>query len=273
MGNVLDKPGGMSQEQRIQEEGYSFPYHYVPRWERGRFAQHSYWSWGFRYLGGLQLVLDQLLGMKFGSLVDIGCGDGRFLREAARHHPDVTLLGVDYSEQAIRLAQAMNSHLRYRVQDIVTEPLNGRFDVVTLIEVLEHIPPPQAPAFVAAVAAALGESGRLVLTVPHRNVPVTPKHFQHFDEQGLRKLLEPHFDDLRFIPFDTLSAKAPLLALLERLIGGRGRYWVMTNRRLLSAFFRFYLRRYLYCSGEKTCSRIAVVGRKRAVAPDTGAAG
>lgn len=249
--------------QQVQEEGYVLPYHYIPKWERGRFAQHYYWSWGFRYLGGLQLVLDQLRGMKFASLVDIGCGDGRFLREAAQRFPDAELLGVDYSEQAIRLAQAMNPHLGYQVRDIVAQPLTARFEAATLIEVLEHIPPAQAPAFVAAVAAALGDNGRLVLTVPHRNVPVTPKHFQHFDEDSLRALLAPHFDDLRFIPFDTLSAKAPLLGLLERLIGGRGRYFVLTNRRILSRFFRFYLRRYLYCASAASCSRIAVVGRKK----------
>ncbi len=48
----------------------------------GRFSQLRHWSWGYRYLGRLQVVFDLLDGLEFDSLLDVGCGDGRFLREA-----------------------------------------------------------------------------------------------------------------------------------------------------------------------------------------------
>ena len=83
--------------QQAQEDQYSFPYHYLPSWSAKGLILARYWPWGYRYLGGLMLVLDQLQPYRFASLIDIGCGDGRFLREAAKVYPDAHLLGVDYS--------------------------------------------------------------------------------------------------------------------------------------------------------------------------------
>ncbi len=63
--------------QLTQEEQYTYPYHHIPSWEANSFAQNQYWSWGFRYLGGLKVVMDALEGIDFKSIIDIGCGDGR----------------------------------------------------------------------------------------------------------------------------------------------------------------------------------------------------
>ncbi|MBC8252913.1 MAG: anion permease, partial [Ardenticatenia bacterium] len=81
----------------LQDREYAYPYHYIPTWENGQFSQVQYWSWGYRYLGGIQVVLDQLRKLSFETLVDIGCGDGRFLREAKARFPEARMLGVDYS--------------------------------------------------------------------------------------------------------------------------------------------------------------------------------
>ena len=91
-------------QQEIQEAEYGYPYHHIPQWTNGFFSQTHHWSWGFRYLGGMQVVMDLLEQEEFGSLVDIGCGDGRFLCEIARQYPNKHIAGVDYSERAIRLA-------------------------------------------------------------------------------------------------------------------------------------------------------------------------
>lgn len=72
-------------EQQIQEDQYDYPYHYIPRVENGQFSQSQYWSWGMHYLGGIQLILEQIDSYSFDSLIDVGCGDGRFLRELARN--------------------------------------------------------------------------------------------------------------------------------------------------------------------------------------------
>ncbi len=91
-------------EQQIQEAQYDYTYHYIPHVKNGQFSQSQYWSWGMHYLGGIQLVLEQINSYSFDSLIDVGCGDGRFLRELATEYPSVDTLGIDYSERSIAMA-------------------------------------------------------------------------------------------------------------------------------------------------------------------------
>lgn len=247
-------------EQVLQEAQYEFPYHYIPRLEDGQFSQVRYWSWGYRYLGGFKVVLDQLAGESFESLVDVGCGDGRFLATLKGRYDDARLVGIDYSERAVRLARALNPEVDFRRLDLTGDPVDEQFDMVTLIEVLEHIPPDDLEAFVAGFAGLVRPGGRLVLTVPHRNVTPQAKHYQHFDSEQLAGLLAPHFEELEFIPFDPGSK---VLAVLKRLLGGRGEHFLITDRRLTSFFFSLYVRRYLYVDEERRCRRIAVVGERK----------
>jgi len=127
----------MDKSQLIQDSQYSYPYHYIPTLGDNVFSQVQYWSWGFRYMGGLQIVIDQLKDRQFESLVDVGCGDGRLLKELTLLYPEKRLLGVDYSQRAILLAQALNPSLDYDVVDIIENPLLERFDVVTLVTLLQ----------------------------------------------------------------------------------------------------------------------------------------
>jgi SAM-dependent methyltransferase len=246
--------------QQIQEAEYEYPYHYIPTSKDGEFSQVLYWPWGFRYLGCMQVILDRLKNMPFCSLIDIGCGDGRFLREVAKRYPRAELLGVDYSERAVQLAKALNPNLNYKVVNIVEESLPDRFDVATLVEVLEHIPHAQIDAFLKAIAGVLNDSGWLILTVPHVNNPILEKHYQHFTSNHLHKLLVSHFQDIAFVPFDP---KSKVMAALYRLIGGEGSFFVLTHSQLLSWFFHLYKSRYLYANDEQKCGRIVAVCRKR----------
>lgn len=249
-------------EQEIQEEQYGFPYHYLPHSGNGAFRQHAYWSWGFRYLGGMHVARSLCDQEPFSSLLDLGCGDGRFVSEMSRERTGKKFLGVDYSKRAIELARALNPDLDYRVADITKEGIgDGQFDVVTMIEVIEHIPPDELPVFLERAVSFLRPGGRLILTVPHRNNPVSDKHFQHFDSQMLRELLAPHLTGLDFQPFDFFSRS---LDIWFRLLGRTGKYFLITWQPLLNAFYRYYLRHCVYGDDESRCSRIACVGWKPA---------
>ena len=48
------------------------------------------------------------------------------------------------------------------------EALDGRFDLVTCLEVIEHVA--DVPAFVGGLAAALAEDGLLILSTPNRTL-------------------------------------------------------------------------------------------------------
>jgi SAM-dependent methyltransferase len=248
----------MSQRE-LQDAQYAFPYHYIPVVEGGEFSATQHWPWGFRYLGGLHVVLEQLDRMGFSSLVDIGCGDGRFLREVANRFPGAALMGVDLSRRAVRLAQALNPDLDYRAADITVDFVPERFEVATLIEVIEHIPPEELPRFLDAVADRLIDGGWLVLTVPHRNKPLISKHYQHFDADQLRQLLHRRFEVVRIVPFDRRSRRSPGAWLINRVLGAKGRWMLVTNRRVLRVLYRLYVNRYLYCARERDCGRLALV--------------
>jgi hypothetical protein len=137
-------------------------------------------------------------------------------------------------------------------------PTSGEYYVVTLLEVIEHLPPASLPAFLTVVKGLLGPGGRLILTTPHTNVALDPKHYLHFNQAGLRKLLEGHFEELLFIPFDHIPR---WFRLAMTLMGGAGNHFIITNRRLITSLFTFYMQHCLYGKGETHCQRIACAAK------------
>ncbi|WP_263834159.1 class I SAM-dependent methyltransferase [Salinibacter sp.] len=208
----------------------------------------------------MKVVFDELSDFSFESLIDIGCGDGRFLREMRKQYPNKEILGVDYSQRAIELARAMNPTLAFETRNIIEEPVDRTFDIATLIEVLEHIPPAQMKQFIEQVYAVLQPQGHIILTVPHVNKSVSDKHYQHFDTEKLRRVLDPYFQNLKFVPFDSHS-KA--LSLMQIFLGGKGNHFVVTNSFLNKKFIDIYFSNFLYGVNEDKCGRIAVVGQAR----------
>jgi len=250
----------VEKKQLLQEKQYEYPYHYIPEVENGEFTQVKYWSWGFKYLGGQQVVLDQLKKIFFKSLVDVGCGDGRFIREADKRFSDMRFFGIDYSERAIGLARAMNPLQEYRAMDVMSDSVDEKFDVATLLEVLEHIPTDKVSDFINHVSNLIKENGYLILTVPHKSVPLLGKHYQHFSSEQVKELLSPFFRDITVVPFDTRSR---LLGFLHKLIGGEGEHFVVTNQKLNRFFWKMYTSRFLYSDSEDKSMRIAVTCQKR----------
>jgi len=242
--------------QRIQEEEYAFPYHYIPEISEEGFTQVKHWSWGYRYLGGLRVAIDQLNKISFNSLLDVGCGDGRFLRELNQIYPGKRLVGLDYSPQGINFAKAFNPQLDYLCINILEEKFEEKFDVVTAIEVLEHIPKNELDTFIDRIIASLKPNSTFIFTVPHKNVPLQDKHFQHFTSDSLKELLTNKFSKISFIPFDPNNR---FFDNFLRIIGGQGNYFIITYKKLLSYCFKLYIKKYLYSNKEYLCKRICVV--------------
>lgn len=246
----------------IQENQYRYPYHYIPQWDGREFSQSQYWSWGYRYLGGMQVAKSLCEMSPYSSLLDIGCGDGRFISELAKEGFNGCLTGIDYSAQAISLAKALNPGLDYRMVNILDEDLvvdGPGYDVVTLIEVIEHIALDKLNAFIRKAVSCLSPGGRLVLTVPHQNKAVSDKHFQHFDSAVLSQIFSPYLTDIKLQPFDK---KSKVLKVFFNVIGGHGHIFLITSPWLLGLFMRVYLSKYLYTESEDLCQRIALMGRK-----------
>jgi len=97
---------------------------------------------------------------------DIGCGAGLLAEPLARLGAEVT--GVDAAPENIAAAQAhaltQGLEIDYRVGS--AEALDGRYDLVTSLEVVEHVL--DVRGFVQGLADALADDGLLILSTPNR---------------------------------------------------------------------------------------------------------
>jgi 2-polyprenyl-6-hydroxyphenyl methylase/3-demethylubiquinone-9 3-methyltransferase len=99
--------------------------------------------------------------------LDVGCGAGLLCEPLARLGAAVT--GLDAAPENIAAAQAhagpQGLAIDYRNEAI--EDFAGReFDLVTSLEVIEHVDDPQA--FVAGLARAMADDGLMILSTPNR---------------------------------------------------------------------------------------------------------
>lgn len=97
--------------------------------------------------------------------LDVGCGAGLLTEPLARLGATVT--GIDGSPEVIAIgrnhAAAQGLQIDYRVGDV--QELKGEFDLITCMEVIEHVADPAA--FMKALAKRLRRDGLLVLSTPN----------------------------------------------------------------------------------------------------------
>ncbi len=122
-------------------------------------------------------VFALLDGVRFGSLLDVGCGNAELLRLLAARHPGVALTGVDLSPVVIEQNRRAFPSMRFAVADLDREGLEGAFDVVVCCEVLEHLDCPERA--LVRLAAATVPGGHVVLTVPAGRIHATERRFGH----------------------------------------------------------------------------------------------
>lgn len=98
--------------------------------------------------------------------VDVGCGAGLLAEPLARLGAEVTAIdAAPENIEAARLhAQGQGLEIDYRVGG--AEALDGRYDLVTSMEVVEHVA--DVPAFIGGLAGALKEGGLLIMSTPNR---------------------------------------------------------------------------------------------------------
>jgi len=123
----------------------------------------------------IELAINRVLGAADENtklILDIGCGIGHSSERYAAHCPGWKVTGVDISPTNIETATRLfeNERLRFLVSDLVENPFSERFDLISLIDVYEHIPRAHWSRFNSTLGDLLSDSGTLVLTTP------TPQH-------------------------------------------------------------------------------------------------
>ena len=136
------------------------------------------------------LVLGFLRGIEFGSLLDVGSGRGAFLWPFLEEFPDKETHVVDILPQRTAIHRAVAAGGTYDLHvhegDVRTLALPDKsIDVVTMLEVLEHIPD---------VAGAVRNAMRIarkhvVVTVPSQKDD-NPEHIHLLSRECLRGLFD-----------------------------------------------------------------------------------
>jgi 2-polyprenyl-3-methyl-5-hydroxy-6-metoxy-1,4-benzoquinol methylase len=102
------------------------------------------------------------------SVLDVGCGAGLFILLMARLGRIRSAVGFDADGVAIHAAQDVAAKLRdqtpirFEQQSAHDRWPKGQFDVVSIIDVMHHVPPKKQPDLIGAAAEHLNEGGLLL---------------------------------------------------------------------------------------------------------------
>ena len=115
--------------------------------------------------------IDNVAGLKGKTVLDVGCGGGILSESMAEKGAKVT--GIDLGEKALKVAQlhSLDSGVTLDYQLIAVEQLAEQqpasFDVVTCLEMLEHVPDPAS--VVVACAKLVKPGGHVFFSTINRN--------------------------------------------------------------------------------------------------------
>jgi 2-polyprenyl-3-methyl-5-hydroxy-6-metoxy-1,4-benzoquinol methylase len=167
-----------------------------------------------------------------GKLLDVGCGDGRFLRHAKEQGFEIW--GIDFDKKSVEnvkrnlgidtvFAMSLEEFYEYAKEKDL------KFDVITFFEVLEHQDKPRE--FLEMVKGLLKEGGYIAGSVPNRerlfaeidwkyyHGDYPPHHFLRFSKSSLEKALNfAGFKDIEVYKLDLLLVE--LFPYLEKKLFG-----------------------------------------------------
>ena len=116
--------------------------------------------------------INQRVPLSSKNVIDVGCGGGILAESMAKKGAIVT--GIDLSEKALKVADlhGLESGVSVRYKNIPAEEMAeaeaGQYDVVTCMEMLEHVPDPSS--IIRACTKLLKPGGHVFFSTLNRNV-------------------------------------------------------------------------------------------------------
>ena len=98
--------------------------------------------------------------------LDVGCGAGLLAEPLCRMGATVTAVDAAPELIGVAKAHAEGQGLAIDYRAVGVEGVQGKFDLVTSMEVIEHVAEPQA--FIDSLAARLADGGLMILSTPNR---------------------------------------------------------------------------------------------------------
>lgn len=151
--------------------------------------------------------------------LDVGCGNGRYLKMLHKLGvPKENLFGVEMSEEAIAgLNQEGYRGYYGRIEDVFEKLPKGSFDLIVILQVLEHVEDPSV--VVKQLGQLLAPGGVLIVETPNtKSLDVAifrqsywggyhfPRHWNLFSKETLTRMaLESHLKvkEFNFLPAHT----------------------------------------------------------------------
>jgi SAM-dependent methyltransferase len=165
------------------------------------------------------------------AILDVGCGNGDFLKAA--QDAGFSARGIDFSPAAVALCRSRG--LQAEVGDFLTLDFGQRFHVITMWDVVEHLPAPLA--LVQRARELLLPGGYLVLKTPLATDATfrlvcrvrrlagamlqVPAHIQFFTDSSLRRLgTRSGFGSVERIPAGAMRGSTPARSLRKVVTRG-----------------------------------------------------
>lgn len=142
---------------------------------------------------------------KGGTILDIGCGLGYFTYALVRDGYNAK--GIDIAQEAISNARSSYGD-NFICGDFFSHNPEIKYDVVCMLELIEHVDNPHA--YISHAKSLLKPGGKLIMTTPNRswfpdsdiwNTDLPPVHITWFSEKGARDLLLAHNLTPRFFNY------------------------------------------------------------------------
>mgnify|MGYP003143820528 FL=1 len=239
-----------------QENQYIFPYHHIPYLDsENNVVNHRSLGWGFKYFTYLLRIRELVEEINPDSILDVGCGEGRFLGLLGNR---IRKVGVDLSPRPIKFAQAFHPDIEFHCAD--ANQLKEEFDVVTAIEVLEHVPDEQVTNFLKILEKRLMESGKIIISVPTTVLPVSEKHYRHYTLEILKQQLENSKINLEIEHVEYVYKSSSLLKLYSKLT--QNKLWIIEIRPLRNFVWRMVKSKYTIANEGNGEEMIVILKKK-----------
>lgn len=169
--------------EKIQAAEYKIPYHYKDLFAPGQDVERK---------SLFSMALKEINASPGKSVLDIGCGDGRFCFHAKE---ECAVEGVDVDSRALAWARLFNPEVAFH-EKMLQELPEESYDGIVCLEVIEHISDEILPSFLTGIQRVVKSDGIAFFSVPSINQPLSSKHYKHYTGGMFDELLSGYFSEV-----------------------------------------------------------------------------
>jgi SAM-dependent methyltransferase len=160
----------------------------------------------------IEKLSSQLPLPESGRLLDIGCGNGALIRAFSHQFPNWGMIGTELNEKY--RSQVESIHGVESMKTCHPTDIDGTFDIITMVHVLEHVPNPVG--FLHELRSKLDKQSRLVIEVPNylRNPfdLLIADHSTHFTADSLSSVVRAAGFHVEFVTSEWIPKELTLVA-------------------------------------------------------------